>query len=124
VYLHKPISATPTDPPHQQIASTYTRLLAQWPKDVLRPETNFSRVLEKRIKSPPIPFRNEEIEIKAASLLLQNNIRERTDLPESILRPYSNPYHYDNLKRELDEMPNRTWLQNFVKRLQNMVRFQ
>ncbi|KAF1824801.1 uncharacterized protein K489DRAFT_407551 [Dissoconium aciculare CBS 342.82] len=107
-----------------QIAANYTRILAQWPKDVLRPETNFSKVLEKRVQTPPIPFRDEEKEIKAAQLLLGNRFSNQTKLPQSLLRPYSNPQHYDVLKRELEEMPNRTWLQNFLKRLQNMVRFQ
>jgi hypothetical protein len=122
--LIHPVSGIVANPLPQQIAANYTRILAQWPKDVLRPETNFSRVLEKRVQTPPIPFRDEEKEIKAAQSLLENRFSNQTRLPQSLLRPYSNPQHYDVLKRELEEMPNRTWLQNFLKRLQNMVRFQ
>lgn len=91
---------------------------------MLRPEADFQNLLRKRIDSPPIPFRNEDKEINAAQRLLSNTFSKQAGLPQTLLRPASNPDHYENLKRELEELPNRTWLQGFVKRMKNMVRFQ
>lgn len=39
------------------------------------------------------------------------------------MKPASNPTHYTDLARELDEAPDRTWMGNFMKRMKNMVRF-
>jgi cytochrome b pre-mRNA-processing protein 6 len=76
----------------QQIISHYTRLLARWPKDVLRPEKTFQQlVLEPRLQAAPSAapagvtsevitsgastnyIRNENNEVNAAYLLLVRN---------------------------------------------------
>lgn len=41
---------------------------------------------------------------------------------QAFMRPASNPDHYDNLAKELEEIPNRSRFGNFMRRLQNMVR--
>ena len=107
----------------QQITSHLTRLLARWPQDVLRPENNFPNVIRQRIQDPPIPFRDEDKEINAAYLLLDNTFTKQYPLPKSLVEPASNPTHYTQLKQELEEVPNRTWLGNWMKRLKHMVRF-
>jgi len=107
-----------------QIIADYKYILTKWPKDALRPERNFTALIEKRIANPPIPFRREEGEIRAAQQLLENSITKRYPLPQTLLRPQSNPGHYEALKKELDEVPTRTWWQNTVKRLTGMVRLQ
>jgi len=40
------------------------------------------------------------------------------------MHPSSTPKYYDNLAKELEEAPNRTWFGNFMKRITNMVRLQ
>lgn len=108
----------------QRVAAHYARLLARFPQDTLRPEKQFSSILKQRIEKPPVPYRDEEKEVNAAYLLLDNAITQQFPLQQKLLRPASNPEHYETLKKELTELPNRTWLQNVVKRLKNMVRFQ
>lgn len=108
----------------QRVAAHYARLLARFPQDTLRPEKQFSSILKQRIEKPPVPYRDEEREVNAAYLLLDNAITQQFPLQQKLLRPASNPEHYETLKKELAELPNRTWLQNVVKRLKNMVRFQ
>jgi cytochrome b pre-mRNA-processing protein 6 len=39
-----------------------------------------------------------------------------------MMKPASNPNHYEDLARELEEAPDRTWWGNFVKRVRGMVR--
>lgn len=38
------------------------------------------------------------------------------------MEPESNPKHYENLRVELEELPNRSVLGNFMQRVRNMVR--
>lgn len=105
-------------------AQHYSRLLRLWPADVLRPERTFAaQVLTPRLSAAPSPARNEEAEINAAYLLLENSISKQYPLQEKILRPASNPEFYTNLERELAEAPNQTWLGRKMKWLKNMVRF-
>lgn len=108
----------------QQIIADYKYILTKWPKDALRPERSFTALIEKRVANPPIPFRKEEGEIKAAQQLLDNAFTKRFTLPQNLLRPQSNPDHYEALRKEIDEVPTRTWWQNTVKRLTGMVRLQ
>lgn len=105
-------------------AQHYSRLLRLWPTDVLRPERTFQKqILTPRLTAAPSPSRNEEAEINAAYLLLENNISKQYPLSERILRPASNPDFYTNLERELEEAPRQTWLGDKIKWLKNMVRF-
>lgn len=38
------------------------------------------------------------------------------------MKPASNPEHYAALKRELEELPSRGWMENMWRRLKGMVR--
>lgn len=126
----------------QQIVSHYTRLLARWPKDVLRPEKTFQQlVLEPRLQAAPSAApagvtseaitsgastnytRNENNEVNAAYLLLENSFSKQFPPGQRVMEPASNPEHYKNLERELQELPNRSVFGNFVQRLKSMVRF-
>ncbi|CZT15237.1 uncharacterized protein RCC_01105 [Ramularia collo-cygni] len=105
-------------------AQHYSRLLRLWPADVLRPERTFAaQVLIPRLQNAPSPARNEEAEINAAYLLLENSISKQYPLQEKLLRPASNPDFYTDLKRKLAEAPNETWWSSKMKWLKNMVRF-
>ncbi|KAI5361320.1 Putative cytochrome B pre-mRNA-processing protein [Septoria linicola] len=127
----------------QSIISHYTRLLARWPKDALRPEKTFQQVvLEPRLKAAPSAppagvtaesitnsgststyARNETDEVNAAYLLLENNFSKQFPPGQRLMQPASNPQHYVNLERELAVLPTRSVFGNFVERLKNMVRF-
>ncbi|KAL1583227.1 hypothetical protein WHR41_07834 [Cladosporium halotolerans] len=108
----------------QQIALHYSRLLSRWPVDRLRPaELHFQRLLQNRIQEAPAGSRDESHDVNAAYLLLDNAIRKRHPLSDSMMHPASKPDHYDALAKELDEAPDRTWFANVVKRMQNLIRF-
>ncbi|KAF2769020.1 hypothetical protein EJ03DRAFT_382967, partial [Teratosphaeria nubilosa] len=108
----------------QQIVQHYSRLLRRWPVDRLRPEDRqFRSLLRKRLQTPPTPYRNEAAEVNAAYSLLDDTYAKQYPLGEKMMRPASNPNHYLDLGAELDEAPDRTWLQGFVKRMKEMIRF-
>ena len=39
-----------------------------------------------------------------------------------MMKPASDPMHYEKIARELEEIPDRSWLGRLVKRVQGMVR--
>ena len=43
-------------------------------------------------------------------------------LSPKMLQPASNPKYYDDLIKELDEAPRRSWLQSKIKKLRGMIR--
>ncbi|TKA82115.1 hypothetical protein B0A55_01818 [Friedmanniomyces simplex] len=108
----------------QQLTQHYTRILTRWPVDLLRPEErSFQHLLRQRIQSPPTDSAVGGKEVNAAYLLLDNTFTKQFPLPQSLMKPASNPNHYTDLARELEEAPSRTWFGNFAKRVKNMVRF-
>ncbi|KAL1303914.1 hypothetical protein AAFC00_000368 [Neodothiora populina] len=126
-----------------QISKHYTRLFNRWPVDRLRPGISFQKVLKKRIAAGPEPDINEsntaqvEVvnpsrstptaelrEVNALYSLLENRYANEYPLSQKMMNPTSVPDHYRDLEKELDEVPNRSWGQNFLKRLSGMVRWQ
>ncbi|KAK5173129.1 uncharacterized protein LTR77_003251 [Saxophila tyrrhenica] len=107
----------------QQISNHYTRLLRLWPTDRLRPaERHFQRLLEHRIQHPPAHAGVEAKEVNAAYLLLDNAASRQFPLSDRIMKPRSDPQHYETLEREIDEVPDRTFWGRMMKRLGGMVR--
>ena len=116
----------------QQISKHYSRLLFRWPVDRLRPaERTLQSVFRARINAPPAPApnspatgtpRNELGEINAAYLLLDDTFAKQFPLSDVTMKPASNPTHYSDLKRELDEAPDRTFFANVWNRFSNMFR--
>lgn len=126
----------------QHIVSHYTRLLARWPKDALRPEKTFQQIiLEPRLQAAPTAspagvtseaisspsptssyVRNENNEVNAAYLLLENSFSKQFRPGKRLMEPMSNPKHYENLRRELEELPNRSLWGNWLQRMKSMVR--
>jgi hypothetical protein len=108
----------------QKTIAHYSRIVSQWPSDVLRPERTFTDgVLKPRLSKPPVPFRTEDKEINAAYLLIGDVFRKQYPLPESLMKPASNPEFYDNLAQELKELPDRSMFGAWLKRMQNMIRW-
>ena len=113
----------PSDRRSQQISNHYTRLLRLWPADRLRPEERqFQRLLQSRIQNPPQPYRDEAKEVNAAYLLLDNTFGKQFPLSEKMMRPASDPGHYERLAKEIEEAPDRGFLGQLLKRVQGMVR--
>ena len=121
-----PIMATKSLLPH------YTRLLRLWPLDRLRassPSLQFQRLLEQRLNTPPHSAPSihasgpSKREINAAYLLLDDTFGRKYKLSERMMKPQSQPEHYERLAREIEEAPDRSWFGRVVKRLGGMVRF-
>lgn len=102
----------------KNLTAHYTRLLRLWPVDRLRPtERHFQRLLENRTQHP-----RSEAEVNAAYLLIDNSISNQFKLSDKTMKPASDPMHYENLSREIDEAPDRGWFGRVMKRLGGMVR--
>jgi len=107
----------------------YTEALAKWPKQELRPDHQLQDVIrpgiEARYKNYKPSMEAEEL-FKARSLqvLQQNRFMDRYKLKGPMLEPNSQPTYFEDLLREIEEAPKRTWLERVGKRLSGMIRLQ
>ncbi|KFH45660.1 hypothetical protein ACRE_035490 [Hapsidospora chrysogenum ATCC 11550] len=114
----------------------YTEALAKWPKQALRPDYQLQDVIrpgiEARYKDYKPSMEAEEL-FKARSLqvLQQNRFMDRAadsngqyKLKGPMLEPDSQPTYFEDLLREIEEAPKRTWLERVGKRLSGMIRLQ
>ncbi|KAJ4365735.1 hypothetical protein N0V83_008355 [Neocucurbitaria cava] len=121
------------------IAKQYTRLLALWPKDALRPTLPFTRAIEHRAapfgvqpitpipqdsktkpsapapsnpppSTPPNP-QLEQSQVNALFSLLDDRYSKKYALSPGVLKPTSAPEHYTNLMEEIERAPQKTWWQ-------------
>ena len=44
-------------------------------------------------------------------------------ISERMLKPASSPAHYDNLIKELDEAPKRSWIKRYLNSWKGFIRF-
>lgn len=119
--------------PPKTIAKQYTRLLALWPKDALRPHLPFTRAIEHRaipyVVSPAEPTKSssksaaqptpakvpqatpqeEAAQINALFSLLENRYAKKYPLSPGVLKPASNPEYYDRLIAEIEAAPGKSW---------------
>ncbi|KAH7369873.1 hypothetical protein BKA65DRAFT_487188 [Rhexocercosporidium sp. MPI-PUGE-AT-0058] len=124
----------------------YTRALSRWPVDNLRPDCQFPQVMRKRFeqrfspassqsqKSTPAAAQavasspvDEKLELEQANVLyslLENRYSRKYPLKGSLMSPKSNPNHYTNLIRELEEAPRSSWVERTIKRWKGFLRFQ
>ncbi|MCJ1295115.1 hypothetical protein MMC34_006676 [Xylographa carneopallida] len=125
----------------------YQRALAQWPKDILRPDVSFQTAMQRRIDrriasstensqakviandaltTVPTPARfDEKAEMEQANVLysfLENRYTKKYPLSEHLMKPQSYPQYYDNLVKELDEAPTRSWLQRQINKWKGSLR--
>ncbi|KAK3642035.1 hypothetical protein LTR56_010906 [Elasticomyces elasticus] len=121
----------------------YARLLTRWPVDLLRPEKHqqFQTLLKSRITpnttstspstsasasssstAPSSASVGSESEVNAAYLLLDNSLTKLFPMSRELMEPKSNPTHYSDLAREIDEAPGRTWWGGVVRKMRGMVR--
>ncbi|WYZ33783.1 hypothetical protein EsH8_I_000059 [Colletotrichum jinshuiense] len=105
------------------------RALALWPKDNLRPETQFNEIIargiERRYTKPAVVDELKELkQANALYALADDRFKKQFPLNGEILQPESQPTYFQDLLRELEEAPTRGWLQNMSKKLSGMFRFQ
>ncbi|KAF2665069.1 hypothetical protein BT63DRAFT_482958 [Microthyrium microscopicum] len=90
----------------------YSRILKQWPTDLLRPTTNFQSVIEKRAANVAAlsdeQAQNEMKNVTALYSLLDERYAKKYTIPPAMLKPTSNPEHYSALMRDIEEAPSRT----------------
>ncbi|OLN96902.1 hypothetical protein CCHL11_08475 [Colletotrichum chlorophyti] len=107
----------------------FQRALALWPKDNLRPETQFNEIIargiERRYTKPAVVDELKELkQVNALYALADDRFKNKFTLNGELLRPASQPTYFDDLLRELEEAPTRGWLQNMSKKLSGMFRLQ
>lgn len=87
--------------------------------------------------------RGELLKARALQFLVQDRYNDRVRAPRyhtpeiameanigqfklkgRLLEPKSQPTYFADLVREIDEAPNRSWLERLGKRLSGMIRFQ
>ncbi|KAI6088314.1 hypothetical protein F4821DRAFT_234263 [Hypoxylon rubiginosum] len=101
------------------------RALSQWPKDTLRPHVQFQDVLRKRFEtSSSLPEQDQLKEANALYSLLDNRYKKKYPITGSLLRPKSKPTYFTDLVKELEEAPNRSYLERMMLRLKGVVRLQ
>jgi cytochrome b pre-mRNA-processing protein 6 len=151
--VRKPLSLLQNLTHHLQVAKQYTRLLALWPKDALRPNLPFTRAIEHRglpygveplpkpenaeeQKKPPTSIaaepaapaqlspQAEQAQINALFSLLENRYSNKYALSPSVFAPRSAPEHYSNLMREIEKAPQKTWWQAKVDEWKMKIRWQ
>ncbi|KAM4055788.1 hypothetical protein HRG_008359 [Hirsutella rhossiliensis] len=107
----------------------YADALAQWPKQDLRPDYQFQDVLrmvvDERFQSYKPSMEAEELlKARALQFLVQDKFRDRYKLMGPMLEPKSQPTYFQDLVREIEEAPRRTWLERLGKRLSGMIRLE
>ncbi|KAK8044054.1 hypothetical protein PG993_004078 [Apiospora rasikravindrae] len=101
------------------------RALGKWPQDVIRPQVQFQDVLRKRLESKSTSGLSEQEELKQANALyslLDNRYKKKYPITGTLLQPKSNPTYFTDLVKELQEAPNRSWLDRFILRIKGVVR--
>ncbi|KAL2072250.1 hypothetical protein VTL71DRAFT_11593 [Oculimacula yallundae] len=121
------------------------RALSRWPADSLRPDCQFPIVMRKALEArfPPTSTNasktpgasenvamsglDEQLELERANVLyalVENRFSRKYPITGSLMTPKSNPNHYTNLIRELDEAPRSSWIERTIKRWKGFLRFQ
>jgi len=119
------------------------RALSRWPKDTLRPECQFQDAMRRRLdrkflpasapgsqvtaQAAPISAMNERSELEQANVLyslLENRYSRKYPITGSLMKPASNPTHYEDLIKELEAAPERSWLGTQMNRWKGFLRFQ
>lgn len=111
------------------LAAHYTRLIARWPIDALRPENRqFQRLLENRLRATndtaAVDGNDLSKQANAAYLLLDDVLSKRYPLSDKLMKPASRPTLYEELDQELQEGPRRGMMSYIWKRITGMVRRQ
>ncbi|KAB8293014.1 hypothetical protein EYC80_007376 [Monilinia laxa] len=106
----------------------YIRALSRWPKDALRPSAQFQDAIQRRLErvaaTGKLDEKRELAQVNALYSLVENRYRGKYPLTSKIMKPASNPTYYEDLVKELEEAPNRSWFQQQVNKWKGALRFQ
>ena len=131
----------------QVAAKHFQGALQRWPKDPLRPECQLQDVLAKRLAKGSLApatkgATQEQADLKQANALYslledryktkvgglssgswENDADSRQYRADArIFAPKSNPTYYNDVVKELEEAPNRTFMGRMAKRISGMIR--
>lgn len=110
-----------------QVAKHYQRIASLWPKDPMRPERQFAKLIDHRAKQieslDEAKLKEELRNVNALYSLLDNRYSKKYPTPKHVLSPQSNPTHYTDLMAELEKAPTRNWWENFVESVRGRIRF-
>ncbi|PNS21232.1 hypothetical protein CAC42_1011 [Sphaceloma murrayae] len=124
------------------VAKHYARLASRWPQDILRPETQFQKVLAARKDAAPLPNAESEgfldkvlgtdkapraaelKEVNALYSLLENRYSKASALSKAMMKPKSDPEYYSRLEKELEATPSRSWFGKVFNRVRGLIRLQ
>jgi len=111
----------------QLLTKHYTRILANWPQDLLRPETPFQSLLQARIaKIPSLTDADATAELRnvnALYSLMDDRYSRKYPIPKDLMKPESNPQHYELIAEEINEVPTRTQVEGWWIWLRGKARF-
>ncbi|KAI1478496.1 hypothetical protein K445DRAFT_320929 [Daldinia sp. EC12] len=101
------------------------RALDQWPRDTLRPQIQFQDVLRKRFEGSSGLSEQEQLkQANALYSLLHNRYKTMYPITGSLLHPRSNPTYFEDLVKELEEAPTRSYLDRLWLRLKGFIRIE
>ncbi|KAK5049345.1 hypothetical protein LTR84_004274 [Exophiala bonariae] len=123
----------------------WARIIKEWPVDRVRPNNvSFQKIMQSRIDrvhapstttikandalvspvQPPVYSEEKELrQVKALDSLLKNKYLNAFPIPPNVRHPRSNPAHYDELVKELEEAPTRSWTDSLMKKIKGSIRF-
>jgi len=76
--------------------------------------------------APPAPSspEDERAKINALFSLLENRYSKRYPLSPDVLKPSSNPEHYDRLMKEIERAPHKSWWQAKLDEWKGKIRWE
>ncbi|KAL8933236.1 MAG: hypothetical protein Q9216_006459 [Gyalolechia sp. 2 TL-2023] len=127
----------------------WQRALAQWPVDLLRPQISFQEIMRRRLDkqfgpsdtkgvsydpakeskdtlATPLKPINENAELEQVNVLysfLENRYQKKYPLSNRLMKPLSDPEHYEKLVKELEAAPKRSWLGRLLNQWKGKVRW-
>ncbi|KAF8424114.1 hypothetical protein EV426DRAFT_600631 [Tirmania nivea] len=115
----------------QNARAALLRLSKLWPPDPLRPDLSFSNFLAARAETfaatpspPPDAFGRSslDVQVKALEELTTGKFAKKYPLSDKTLRPPAMPDYYERLVREMEEAPQRSWLQRMLNSWKGYIR--
>ncbi|KAI4226713.1 MAG: hypothetical protein L6R36_002968 [Xanthoria steineri] len=127
----------------------FQKVLAQWPLDILRPQLSFQDVMRRRIDKQLGPSTadettydpakeskdtlvthlkpyDEQAQLQQVNVLysfMENRYAKRYPLSNRLMKPLSNPEYYENLVKELEEAPKRSFFGRLLNSWKGFVRW-
>ncbi|KAH8175157.1 hypothetical protein LIA77_03575 [Sarocladium implicatum] len=107
----------------------YASVFSKWPKQELRPDYQFQEAVQEAVQErfkhyKPSMEPEEVLRARALQFLVQDKFMNRYRLGDKMLKPKSQPTYFEDLVREIEEAPKRSWFERLGKRLSGMIRLQ